>query len=341
MYGDEEKRWTLNIVKCNLKSMVGTLFATIKPLLVAKRIVYRYSISHNCPGHVLIDMTKLLHVLVNLWSNAIKFTKEGGEIVMEIDHKNGSLVCTVSDSGCGIAHEHRSRLFLNFSQVGDDSQKGSGSGLGLFICRELCTFMGGSIVLKDSVVGQGSTFEVIVPDCCTDHSIVLEIPKMSVENEQKLITKNQSIHCLVVEDNPTNRRMLELSFQKLGCTVTVATDGQEALSIIRRRASSQAFDIIFTDNLMPKISGIDLCRTLRSSAMMYENIIIGASGNVLTEDVHEFLNAGVDMVMGKPVKFSELSVLIKFVKCYGNHSLYFHDKHLMLCENGDLEWKNK
>ncbi|MEO0803037.1 MAG: response regulator [Cyanobacteria bacterium J06642_2] len=215
-----------------------------------------YLIENNTPTFIYADSTRLRQILVNLIGNAIKFT-EVGEIVVAVQQVfqqdcNAELQFSVRDTGIGIPTEKTSILFKDFSQVdASTTRKYGGTGLGLAICKRLCRLMGGRIWVE-SEVGKGSTF------CFTIRAaIAASQPRRYLSNQ---IPELNNANILIVDDNATNRRILEQQCRAWGMKTEIAASGQQALSIIRRAPS---LDLAIVDMQMPEMDGVQFARAVR------------------------------------------------------------------------------
>ena len=249
------------------------------------------------------DSNRIVQILVNLLSNAIKFTEQG-EVCLTTCAKEGWLQFEVKDRGIGMSEEEQSRLFQKFEQAdGSISRRFGGSGLGLYISLNLAQMMEGKITVN-SVKGEGSTFTLLLP-----------YRKSGVLIERRKMVNGASVHqherfegeVLVVEDTPElqllERRMLEA----MGVTVTVASNGQEAVDA----ASAQDFDLILMDMQMPVMDGIEATQTLRARGDTTP--IYALTANVMVKHREQFKQAGCDGFIAKPIDKSMLQDTLRTV----------------------------
>lgn len=141
-----------------------------------------------------------------------------------------------------------------------------------------------------------------------------EVDKALTSKKQRI---EPSLHFLLVDDTPTNRKMLAAVLMRSGVKSEMASHGQEGLEMVRQRAidGHGPYDVIFMDNTMPILSGIDATQALRSG--LYPNLIIGLTGNALDDDINEFLNAGADLVLPKPLRPEVLKSLLHYISQNG------------------------
>lgn len=291
-------------------------------MLQAKAMQKGLSINSKIPDACVVkgDVMRMKQVFVNLISNAIKFTDEGRIdivfTVLEVTPSSTRTQIEVIDTGIGISSKESSMLFQRFSQgVGSDY---GGSGLGLYLIKQLINLMGGDI-LVDSEKGTGSTF-----------TLMLSFDSLTKEEQQQFQQKEKSVsvsaietpqfsmpklHALIVDDNELNRKILGSYLAKVpGYTCEFASNGQEALEAYDK----QKFDIIFMDIVMPVMDGIKATLEIRhreQTKQLPHTFIIAVTANVLERDRTEALKAGVDACMVKPIKkekfFQELAEFMK------------------------------
>ena len=199
---------------------------------------------------VFVDQQALRQILTNLVGNALKFTEQGSIHVtarlMPEGENHGTLTIAISDTGCGISEEEQAGLFQRYAQ-GRCGRQQTGSGLGLFICKELVTLMGGTLELM-SVPLQGTTFTITLPVETARQSIV------SDGDAPGTLLPLPCLSILIADDNPTNRLLLKRQLNAIGYSVDEACDGEEA----EAKLAKKSYDLLITDVNMPKKDGFDL-----------------------------------------------------------------------------------
>ncbi len=255
------------------------------------------------PEFVIADETRLLQILSNLTSNALKFTENGTvDITVTSIQKRGKfnrIKVEVKDSGIGITEENLKMLFNAFQQVDNSTKKSfGGTGLGLAISKELCRLMKGDIGVT-SVWGQGSTFWFIIEIKQTDIS-----PLTSKKNEAQFQVVNHFTnyhpYLLLVDDNATNRKVASEILRKSGCEITTADSGKRAIELVKA-SGIRPYDLILMDIQMPEMDGVETTAYLRSLPMALPPII-AMTAYAMKEDRDRFLAAGMNDYVPKPIR---------------------------------------
>ena len=293
----------------SLRGVVEDTLELLAPRAHEKGLELSFRELGAIPGLVNADPLRLRQVLTNLVANAIKFT-ERGEIVVELEHRERGargapeIECRVRDTGIGILPEVRERLFTAFSQghTGNARRYG-GTGLGLAISRQLVRLMGGDIDVRSSP-GLGSEFHFTIALGKTTSSDpglaeVLDMPTLRV---------------LVVEDNPTNRTVLDNMLRGWGMRVTLAHDGQHALDLLETLGpEAPPFDLAVVDWRMPRLDGIGFARGLRERGLQPQMKLVMLSSVSLPDDVRQAQEIGFLRFVHKPVRKTELRQVIQGV----------------------------
>jgi len=277
-----------------------------------KKLELAYLVDDGIPVHVLGDITRLRQVFVNLLSNAIKFT-EKGEVVTQIrilsapepgvESGQWQLLFSVRDTGIGILPDRLSKLFRPFVQADASTARVfGGTGLGLTICKRLVELMGGKL-WAESVPGKGSTFNFTVP-----FTAVAEPTRPVLDAAQPQLA---DLRLLIVDDNPTNCRILTLQTSKWGMIPRTAANAAQALDMIR---AGESFDLAILDMQMPGMDGLMLASEIRKlpSAMMMPLVLLTSMG-VHQEHAMEAQSAFASCLT-KPVKPVQLhEVLVRVI----------------------------
>lgn len=284
---------------------VGTLFA---PAAAAKKVALEVSVEAPSPWRR-GDPVRIRQILVNLVSNAIKFTDAGQvsvDVALRPDPADGSdvLRMVVRDSGIGMSAEAIRRLFRPFVQADSSTtRRFGGTGLGLAIAKLLCDRMGGEIAVE-SRLGRGSVFTAAVPLPAADPPASVSEPVLG-GRDPDLGTP----HLLVVEDNATNQFVLSLFLKRLGFTFDIAQHGAEALIAWERRS----YDLILMDVEMPVLDGFETTRELRRREQAQDRAptpIIALSADAMLENREMARLVGMDDFITKPIELDRLERLI-------------------------------
>ena len=246
------------------------------------------------------DPLRLGQVLLNLMSNAVKFTKQGSITVsvrrIEETTSDALLRFEVQDTGIGISAEDQKRLFAAFEQADNSTtRKYGGTGLGLAICKRLVHLMGGEIGV-DSTPGKGSTFWFSARlGKATDSAEIAK--KRDIEDaEQRLMTQYAGKCILLAEDDPVNQEVACSLLNSVGFKVDVANDGKEAVELARQ----QSYDLILMDMQMPKLGGVEATRAIRALSGREKTPILAMTANAFREDRQACLDAGMNDYITKP-----------------------------------------
>jgi PAS domain S-box-containing protein len=297
-----------------LATGMKNLFAALS---VQKNLAFNLNIDPALPRAILADRLRLNQILTNLISNAVKFTQEGSvtlTLKLESLMEDGLKVrFEVSDTGIGISASDQEKLFTAFSQIDNSfTRDKEGTGLGLSISHRLVNLMQGEAGIV-SQQGQGATFWFSFPT----REVLLE-PANDIEQIPAAETPHSlPVHLLLVEDKPVNQKVIQLMLNSLGCQVTMAANGKEALEKVEERRKHSKlnpekpdFELIFMDIQMPVMDGLQATQILKES---YPDIapIIGLSANVMASETKQFLEAGMDDFLLKPVKTENLKRILE------------------------------
>jgi signal transduction histidine kinase/CheY-like chemotaxis protein/ligand-binding sensor domain-containing protein len=253
------------------------------------------------------DTDKLIQVVINLFSNAVKFTNEGA-VTCTVTHTNDEVIVGIADTGIGIAKEDYGAVFEQFKQVGGDTltDKPKGTGLGLPICKEIVEHHGGRIWLE-SEPGKGSTFSFALPIVASGpknqdapihlNELMKQLKEQMVFSNIKTVGKNATI--LVVDDDNSIRSLLQQELSDAGYIIEEAADGKMALEAIRKNRP----DLIILDVMMPEINGFDVAAILKNDPNTMDIPIIILS---IVQDKARGFRIGVDRYLTKPIDTAKL-----------------------------------
>jgi len=250
------------------------------------------------------DRDKLIQVIINLISNAVKFTDKGS-VTCKVHQKQDDIIVSVVDTGIGIAPEDYAAVFEQFKQVGGDTltDKPKGTGLGLPICKEIVEHHGGEIWLE-SEVGKGSIFSFSLPTVKGKKEkpvhlddLVKQLKEQMANSKFKVIGKDATI--LVVDDDDSIRSLLQQELSDAGYLIEQATNGKEALESVRKNRP----DLIILDVMMPEMNGFDVAAVLKNDPQTMDIPIIVLS---IVQDKARGYRIGVDRYLTKPIDTAQL-----------------------------------
>ncbi|WP_137758774.1 PAS domain-containing hybrid sensor histidine kinase/response regulator [Pontibacter sp. SGAir0037] len=306
----EQDKITVEHIPFNIRESITSNLEPYKHLAQSKGLSLTCAFDALVPEVVQGDPTRINQVLINLVSNAIKFTSSGS-IHVEIkagqrtaDSTRIPLICTVTDTGIGIPPEKQGLIFDSFTQSDQSTnRKYGGFGLGLAISKKLVNLMQGGIEVLSPLPGllHGSQFKFTV-----DVEAVPEAGQMPSPTGPVTKSKlEENVHFLVVDDNELNRMLLENVLKGYGAFVTTARSGEEALQL----SKTTEFSLVFMDLQMPEMDGFEATRLLRTAG--FTNPIIAFSANVYQEDIQKSLMAGMNDHLSKPFYPSDLDALLQ------------------------------
>jgi signal transduction histidine kinase/DNA-binding response OmpR family regulator len=273
-----------------------------------KEILFEFKINKNVPGKLIGDPVRLNQVLVNLVSNAVKFTHQGHvKLLVKLLRHNQSqclLEFTIEDTGIGISQDKIDMIFESFTQANSDTfRKYGGTGLGLAIVKSIVELLGGTIKVK-SKPNQGTIFKVGLPFMIPypDKIYPNPVSKTSNDTEFKKLLKDKRI--LFAEDNEINQ-LLTLSILKdVGCKVKVVASGKDLV----KEAIANEFDLIITDLEMPEMDGFSATKKIRGlkGKDISKIPILAMTGHALKQEITKCLEVGMNDYIIKPYNASEL-----------------------------------
>ncbi len=301
----EAGRVSVELSKVDAKRIANDVLALLRPRAEEKQLELDVQWPPHVSATVLGDAGRLRQVLVNLASNAIKFT-EAGRVTIRAAEVDGMLRLEVEDSGIGIAADQLPRLFSMFTQADSSTtRKYGGTGLGLAISKQLVELMGGQIGVH-SQAGNGSTFWFTLPSAqrseLTATNRVLKLDA-GLESSDDNVPNASHPRVLVVEDHAVNRMLATRLLAKLGCEVEFAENGLIACE----RTLHQDYDLIFMDCQMPEMDGFEATRAIRDREQTAgrRTPIVALTANAMSEDRERCLQAGMDDYITKPYSVAD------------------------------------
>lgn len=288
---------TIESVPCSVRQITDDVRSMVEAKVKAAGISLVVEVSQSVPGMIASDPLRLRQVLVNLASNAVKFTKQGS-VAIRIDLADEStLRMRVEDTGIGMSPEQVDKLFKPFSQADSStSRRYGGTGLGLTISRNLARMMGGNITVE-SRPGEGSTFTASVR--------FLPCSVVAAVSASKRTISLAGLRVLLVDDSEDNRRLLSHFLKSAGAEVVQANDGREALHCIQEEMARRgSFHAVLMDMQMPVCDGYEATRRARDIG--YRGAVIALTAHSIAEERGKCIAAGCDDFLNKPIERSKL-----------------------------------
>lgn len=308
----------LDMQLSDLPGILHGVCALFSSAALDKGLKLECGLEPDVPEAVVTDGARLRQILVNLISNAVKFTERGSvELKVEVASSAGEGPCvlrfSVKDTGIGIPEENRELLFQSFSQLDPSiNRKYGGTGLGLAISKKLVELLGGAIGVE-SEEGQGSEFYFTLPVTVQEPDAWPDEPKEKAETGEAGASPSSvnetgrygPLSILVAEDHPVNRMLLQTLLRKRGYKPDLAVSGRECVEAVRRRK----YDLVFMDVQMPEMDGLEASREIRRMVGS-DPIIIAVTAFAGRGDREMCLRAGMDDFLAKPILSGKLDKLL-------------------------------
>ena len=306
----EAGKLTLNNEPCNLNTLIDDIDSTFSTVAKRQGLKLHTSKDPRIAEVLLLDSLRLRQILQNLISNAIKFT-DHGEIYFSIsvladDHAGQLIEFRVIDTGIGMGQDEIAIALQAFEQIPGNAEQANGTGLGLTITNHLVTSMNGQLYFE-SAPGFGSNIHFCLAFPRTSIAVTESSISKNTGCIRKLVSKHTSnnecpLQALVVEDHPASRQIISLQLQALGIEASVCDNANSAIEQIIQRH----FDLLLTDQSIPGMQGSDLAKYLRDQGHQ-DLIIIGITADIYALDSrHQFLAAGMNGVLIKPLSLMTL-----------------------------------
>lgn len=288
-------------VNYNFMQTIDHVSSMLRVMAANKGLEYKLVKSGSLNICLYGDDIRLRQILINILSNAVKFT-EHGSVEFGINITDTDVIFEIKDTGIGMRPEVLDEIFEPFSQTDiHRNRKILGTGLGLPICKSLAELMHGSIKVT-SVYGQGSTFTVSIPKVLGDADM-LEKEKV---HEDSIYAPTAKV--LVVDDVDMNLYVAEALLEEYGIHAVTASSGAEAIELVKQTD----FDIVFMDHMMPEMNGIEATKLIRELGAKYKALpIVALTANAVIEARTSFEEAGMDDFLSKPIEAEKLNLLLK------------------------------
>ena len=297
---DSQRRCEAEVVEFDLRDLARGVVAAYEPLAAKKALAFEFDVAEEVRGRYLGDSARIRQILYSLADNAVKFTETGG-VTLRVERDAEHVVFRLTDTGVGIAQDDLAHLFEGFFQADSTlTRRYGGTGIGLAICGQLATLMGG-VLEASSKLGEGSPFTLRLPlklaEAMVD-SRTSETPSREPEPTAELPV-------LAAEDNATNQLVLKTLLAAAGVEPTIVVNGCEVLATWE----SQTWDVVLMDIQMPEMNGIEATRAIRYHEQQTgrsRTPIVAVTANAMTHQVAEYEVAGMDGVAAKPIDVANL-----------------------------------
>ena len=301
----EADQLDVEMMSVDLFQLVFDVESIMKPQAEKKGLEFEFSYDFPLPTKFGTDSVRLKQILLNLCSNAVKFTEKGSiNISISCDASNQIMRFMVRDTGIGMTEKQLQKLFKPFQQADNSiTRRFGGTGLGLSLSRRLAEMLGGTIKVQ-SEPGTGTCFTLSIHTGSLINShFVHSIKQVAPAKESDANFKHEvplSGHILLAEDNHTNQQLLSMLLGKMGADVSIAENGDVAVKM----AQQNHYDLIYMDMQMPSLSGVDAVKMLR--ARNYDQPVVALTANATNEDKMMCINAGCNDFLTKPVPRKKL-----------------------------------
>ncbi len=301
----EANKLETELLNCSLGEILNAFESLMRPKAEEKGLEFKIIEHGGLPSRICTDPVRLRQCLINLVSNAIKFTEEGHihvNVSLQDDESKPHIRFDVEDTGIGIAEDRLDHVFELFTQAdGSHTRKYGGTGLGLAITKRLAEILNGRITVE-SVEGRGSVFSLILP-------VGVESRKMTQMDRHNLSEEIQAEQqepqfrgrVLVAEDTATNQVLIKSLLKRFGLEVTIAEDGREAVDAVLEKS----YDLVFMDMQMPNMNGYEATKAIRRNGR--EIPIIALTAYALKGDDTKCIEAGCNDYVSKPIDRKELT----------------------------------
>lgn len=314
----ESGKATVARIEADIEAVFDTVRPAFSKLAEDKDINLSFEVKSIRDRYIFADKVRVKRIIMNLVSNAIKYTDRGGQVKVSASQlpgageRKGLYQICVEDNGCGMSYEFQKHVFEAFSR--EDKPENldiQGTGLGLSLTKSLVDLLGGTIMCQ-SIPGEGSLFTVNLPfELRTS-----EGEELDGDLAENMLPENyfRGKRVLLVDDNRVNRTIAIYLLKKRGFSVEEAENGQTALDKVNEKGP-QYYDLILMDVLMPIMDGYEATSAIRKQYPDLKAPIIALSANAFDEDKQKSLRAGMDDHIGKPISEEELfASLRRFVK---------------------------
>ena len=309
----ESGKIELELGPVNLAAAIQGVHDIFSAQVTERNIEFNVDSSRICNANVLCDKNRLNRVVLNLLSNAFKFTPDGGTVTLVFRQVSpaaegfAGYELSVKDTGIGMSPEFAARVFDAFERERTSTVSGvQGTGLGMAITKRIVDMMGGTITVK-TAPGAGTEFivhlQLQLQDPMAVECSAAKAPETRIED-----VDFAGMHALLAEDNEINREIAVIILEELGFTLDVAANGREAVDMLAD-AGPGRYNVVITDIQMPVMDGYEMARAIRAlpDGQLARIPIIAISANAFQEDVRAACDAGIDGYVAKPIDVAQLT----------------------------------
>lgn len=308
----EAGRLKLSRQPFDLHELLNDLLDIVQLRARDKGLDIQLEIGPETPAFLSTDLSKLRQILLNLLTNAVKYTPQG-QILISVSATDWTaahadlparctLACAITDTGVGITEADQESIFQAFFQTESSQRLGEGTGLGLTLCREYTSLLGGQLSVHSNL-GEGSCFTLRIP---VDIAKPIEVPVQPAGRAFTLAPGHAPVRAMVVENHPESRRLLCALMAQAGFEIRSAEQGQDAIE----QCQSQMPDLILMDIRMPVLDGFAATRQIRTLPHGGQIPIVALTASVFVEDRKSILDAGCNDILTKPVDAGQLFALL-------------------------------
>ena len=302
---------TLEEKEYSLSTQIVDWSGIVETRLENKNIKFVLDVDKSIPARLYGDSTKIFQIVLNLLTNAVKYTEVGRiNMVIAKEMVSGRVVkikFKVSDTGFGIKKEDFDKVFQKFSRLDSaNTNEIEGTGLGLVLTKKYAKLMGGDIWFE-SEYGAGSTFYFEVPQKIIDPAPMGDITQKIEDETNKTLINCQGLKALIVDDDELNLKVTKRFLGAYNFDIELLSSPEEC---IYKFKNGEHYDIVFLDHVMPKINGIELMRTIKGLKGYHIQPIIALTANSITGVREMYLREGFDDYISKPIDVNELDKVI-------------------------------
>ncbi len=307
----ESGKMDLHFSKVNLGQLLKYAVTMIKQKAMKHRMELNLDIRDGLESlSIMVDEVKLRQIVVNLLSNAAKFTQDGGSILVKASRQEDNLAISVSDTGIGIKREDQERVFEPFEQVDSSlARQQRGTGLGLALTRDLVRLHNGRIWVESEGEGKGSTFKFVIPLLVAEQSDekALHSEESRTSSPAQKDEAGLPARILVIEDNEANMRLTTGLLKEQSYTVLQASNAEKGI----RLAQEERPDLILMDISLPGMDGLTATRILKRNPSTSHIPVVAVTAHAMRGDEPKTLEAGCDWYLSKPLDKAEFCNVVK------------------------------